>query len=147
VYVRLANVTLRGAGPTLECRYRQIADPPGGIAVDADGCVLTPRPQTPLLRFVGADRPDRLLGKIRWNGQGSLVRSDTIIAAWHPPRADPMILDEAAASIAGLVRSDVQFAGAVESGPQACRIVRWQAPLRSPDPPGIDGGLPGSPER
>jgi hypothetical protein len=45
------------------------------------------------------------------------------------------------------VRSDVQFAGAVESGPQACRIVRWQAPLRSPDPPGIDGGVPAPPER
>jgi serine/threonine protein kinase len=147
VFVGLSNVTLRGAGPLLECRYRRIPDPPGGISVDADGCVLATRPQTPLLRFVGADRPQRLLNKIRWTGQGSLVLPDAIIAAWQPPGGELLILEDAAASIAGLVRSNVRFAGAVEAGPQACRIVRWQAPLRSPDPPGIDAHVPATPER
>ena len=146
VLLGLSNVTLRGSGPLLECRYRRIPDQPAGISIRADGCVLAPRPQTPLLRFVGPDRPQRLLSKIRWTGQGSLVLPEAIIAAWQSPGGEFLILDDAAASIAGLVRSSVQFAGAAEAGPQACRIVRWQAPLRSPDPPGIDAHVPATPK-
>ncbi len=147
VLVGLSNVTLRGAGPLLECRYRRIPDPPGGISIHADGCVLVTRPQTPLLRFVGPDRPERLLNKIQWNGQGSLVLPDALIAGWEPPGGALHVVDDAVASIAGLVRSKVQFAGAADAGPLASRIVRWQAPLRSPDPPGIDARVPASPQR
>jgi serine/threonine-protein kinase len=147
VLVRLSNVTLRGAGPLLECRYRRIPDQPGGISVRADGCVLLTRPQTPLLSFVGPDRPERLLNRMRWDGQGSLVLPDALIAAWQPPGGEFQMLDDSVASIAGLVRSNVQFAGAVEAGPQACRIVRWQAPLRSPNAPGIDAHVPDWQER
>ena len=59
----------------------------------------------------------------------------------------PFIKVHHVASITGLVRSNVQFAGAMEAGPLACRIVRWQAPLRSPNAPGIDAHLPGWQER
>ena len=41
-------------------------------------------------------------------------------------------------SMAGLVRSEVEFAGGVEAGPSASRATRWQAPLQSADPPGVD---------
>jgi hypothetical protein len=142
VLVGLSNVTLREAGPLLECCYGRIPDEPGGICVSAEGCVLATRPETPLLRFVGPDRPERLLNTIRFSGQGSLVLPEAIIAAWQVPGGRVQILDDAVASIAGLVRSGVQFAGGLEAGPAACRIVRWQAPLRSPNPPGIQAGVP-----
>jgi len=138
VLIGLSNVTLRGAGPLLECRYERIEDQPGTISIQADSCALATRPDAPLLSFIGRGRPDRILNRIRWTGQGSLVLPDAIIAAWRQPDGEPQVLDDALVSIAGLVRSGVGFAGPAETGPDASRIVRWQVPLRSPDPPGVD---------
>ena len=138
VLIGLANVTLREAGPLLECRYGQVADRPGNIAIHADGCALATQPDDPLLSFVGPTRPERILNKIRWTGQGSLVLPEAVIAAWRKPGGEVQVLDDALVSIAGLVRSKVEFAGPAGRGPQASRILRWQVPLRSPNPPGID---------
>jgi hypothetical protein len=46
------------------------------------------------------------------------------------------VLPEEDLEVGGLVRSSVEFAGAAEGPPSESRIVRWQAPLRSIDPPG-----------
>jgi hypothetical protein len=82
--------------------------------------------------------PEQWLQNLRWTGQGSLVTPATAIAAWQVPHQSPKTLDDAVVSIAGLVRSEVGFAGATPTGPAASRAERWQAPLQSADPPGID---------
>ena len=138
VLVGLSNVTLRGAGPLLECRYERIPGQPAPISIQAGGCALATRPEAALLSFVGPVRPERILGKIRWTGQGSLVLPDATVAAWQNPEGDVQVLDDALVSIAGLVRSKVEFAGPRETGPEANRIVRCQVPLRSSSLPGID---------
>ncbi|MFH1919209.1 MAG: protein kinase [Planctomycetota bacterium] len=138
VLIGAANVTLRDAGPLLECRYGQVPDRPGAISIQANACALATRPDAGLLSFVGPGRPERILSKIGWNGQGSLVLPEAVIAVWRRPDGDPQTLDDALVSIAGLVRSEVGFSGPAESGPSSSRLVRWQAPLRSPHPPGID---------
>jgi hypothetical protein len=46
-------------------------------------------------------------------------------------------LPEETAQVQGLVRSRVEFAGNVDNDPASSRLVRWQAPLRSLEPPGI----------
>lgn len=138
VAVGLSEVTLRGSGPLVELRYDRIENLPGGVSIQADRCALVPGPQWPVLRFVGPESPERLLRAIQWIGQGSLVSPDTAIAQWVQPDGQTHTLDEAWLSMAGLVRSAVAFAGPTETGPAASRLVRWQAPLRSPDPPGID---------
>jgi len=138
VQIVLSQVTLRGTGPLLECRYQQTEGQPGEVAVQAVGCAFVPQPGTPLLLFCGPDSPARLVGIIGWTGQGSLVSPDTPIAAWRRPDGGQQALDEAAVSIAGLVRSEVGFAGDRQAGPAANAILRWQAPLQSADPPGID---------
>ncbi|HWC89339.1 MAG TPA: hypothetical protein VG433_06785, partial [Pirellulales bacterium] len=52
---------------------------------------------------------------------------------------------EDSVQVAGLVRSPLGFAGDRERGAEASRVVRWQVPLQSPDPPGIlEGRLPAS---
>ena len=66
------------------------------------------------------------------------VSPETVIAAWRGSDGREEVLDDASVSIAGLVRSKVGFAGDAGSGPAASRIIRWQVPLRSTDPPGID---------
>ena len=138
VLVGLSNVTLRDAGPLLECRYRRIPDQPAPISIQAGGCALVTRPDAALLSFIGPVRPERILSKIQWTGQGSLVLPDAVVAAWQKPEGDIQVLDDALVSIAGLVRSKVEFAGPLEMGPEANRIVRCQVPLRSASLPGID---------
>ncbi|HEX3658668.1 MAG TPA: hypothetical protein VHV55_22945, partial [Pirellulales bacterium] len=52
---------------------------------------------------------------------------------------------EDSVQVAGLVRTPLGFAGDRERGAEASRVVRWQVPLQSPDPPGIlEGRLPAS---
>ncbi len=148
IIIGLSQVTLRGGGPLLECCHGQI-DRPGTISIRAVGCVFAPDSQAAVLVFVGSASPNLpdglgpLLARIRWSGQGSLVLPDTPIAQWRRPDGEHRVLDDSLVSIAGLVRSDVEFAGTAQfdlgrSDPAASRVVRWQAPIRSADPPGAD---------
>ncbi len=144
VLIVLSQVTTRGSGPLMKCRYQRIEDQPGEIAIRASRCAFIPGPDTALLVFVGPKSPGRLLRNMRWTGHGSLVPLEAIIAVWHDGGVRRQVLDDASFSIAGLVRSKVGFAGDAQSGPTASRIIRWQAPLQSADPPGIDPtALPG----
>ncbi len=144
VLISLEQVTLRGGGPVLECRYEEIGGEAGEISIRAVRCAFVPRPGAALLLFSGPDPPQRILGSIAWTGQGSLVSPQAVIAAWQGAQRGAEVLDEAAVSIDGLVRSEVGFVGNAEAGVAASRIVRWQVPLRSTDPPGMDpAALPG----
>jgi hypothetical protein len=144
VLIALQRVTLRGGGPVLECRCQAMDWQPGEISIQAAGCAFVPEPGAALLLLTGPESPERLLGSIRWTGQGSLVSPEAVIAAWRLPDGGQRVLDEAAVSIDGLVRSEVGFAGSADAGAAASRIIRWQAPLQSTDPPGIDAAaLPG----
>jgi len=133
----LSQVTLRDGGPLLECLAPHVEEQPVEITVLSTACVFAPQPGEPLVRCSGAASPERLLRGLRWNGQGSLVTPQTPILNWRGPDG-PQNVDEASLSIAGLVRSDVEFAGRPSSDPAASRVIRWQAPLRSANPPGID---------
>ena len=82
---RASNVTLRNTGPLLECRYGPIPDRPGNISIQASACALATRPDAGLLSFIGTGRPDRILSEIAWNGQGSLVLPEAVIAVWRSP--------------------------------------------------------------
>jgi serine/threonine-protein kinase len=148
VAIRISRVTLRDTGPLLQVgavgqddRPRATAAeqaPAGEISVEADGCVLAPAGAQPLLLFAGPSVPARTLAAMRWSGQGSLVLPDTPIAAWRRGDGSQQVLDEAAVSMAGLVRSAVDFAGHAKNGIRASRVLHWRAPLQSPDPPGVD---------
>ena len=137
ILIELSHVTLRGAAALLECRYRRIGDQPGRISIRSDGCAFVPDERTAILVFAGAGSPERLLENVHWTGQGSLVSQRAVIAGWHRPDGGLSKLDDASASIAGIVRSEVEFAGLSGEGPAASRITRWQVPLRSDRPPGI----------
>lgn len=141
VVLNLSAVTLRESGPLLECRYQEIDDRPGKILISAGQCAFVTGRDTALLRFSGPAPPDQVLRQLEWTGQGSLVSPECMIATWRLPDGSLRELDDSSASIAGLVRSAVEFEGAIELGPAASRITRWQGPLRSPNPPGVDPAL------
>jgi serine/threonine protein kinase len=136
--LNLANATLRGSGPLLECAYGRVEDQPGKIAVQAESCAFVPAPRNPLILLVGEGSPERILSALDWTGQGSLISPEAIIAEWKRPMGQARTLDEASVSMAGMVRSAVTFAGDLDAGPTANRVNRWQVPLRSASPPGID---------
>jgi len=136
--VVISRLTLRESGPLLECSYGEVPAQPGSISVRARQCALLPAAGNPLLRFRGQEAPDRLLGNTQWTGQDSLVGPKTPVAAWYPPEGTGRILDDSVVAIEGLVRSEVGFAGNAQSEAAASRIIRWQVPLHSPDPPGLD---------
>ena len=138
VGIGLTNVTLRDAGPVLECQFAKIAARPGSISIRANGSAFVIRPSATLLSFSGPTSPDKLLSTFYWTGQGSLVSPQTVIAGWRRSDGKTEVLDDAAVSMAGLVRSKVGFAGSVEEGPAGSQIVEWQVPLRTSDPPGAD---------
>jgi len=140
IALRLSHVTLRSAGPLLECRYPRVEESPGAISVQADNSVLMPASRHAIVSFVGPGSPERLLLGLRWMGQGSLVAPDAVVAQWQPPGGKVQALDDSAAAIAGLVRGEVEFAGRAEEGPPSHRVVRWQAPLSSAEVPGVEPG-------
>jgi hypothetical protein len=134
----LAQVTLRDSGPLLECLVPRVEDQPGEIGVFATACAFAPEQASPLIRFSGAQMPRNLPSAVRWSGQGSLVTPQTPMMAWRASADREELVDESSLSIAGLVRSEVAFAGKPSRDPAASRLIRWQAPLQSADPPGID---------
>ncbi len=136
--LNLTNVTLRGSGPLLECVYGRVEEQPGKIAVQAESCAFVPGPHNPLILLSGEGSPQRILASLDWTGQGSLISPEAVIAQWKRPSGQPRTLDEASVSMAGMVRSAVTFAGDPDASPTANRVNRWQVPLRSASPPGVD---------
>jgi hypothetical protein len=134
--LNLSQVTLRGGGPLLHCLTPRVEEQPLEITVRAVACVFAPQSGEPLV-CCGGISPQRLLAGLRWTGQGSLVTPQTPILNWLGADGEQTV-DESRLSIAGLVRSEVEFAGGRSGDPAASRIVRWQAPLQSANPPGID---------
>jgi hypothetical protein len=138
IAMTLANVTLRGPGAVLQCRYQQTAMQPGSIRIEAGQSVFASDAAAGLLSFAGPAPPTELLAGVEWTGDGSLVSPKSAFAHWQRPDGSVEVLDDSAVSIAGLVRGEVEFAGPPEAGPAASRVTRWNAPLRSADSPGAD---------
>ena len=139
--ILLGQVTLRDAGPLLECQMPRIESQPAEIDIVATACAFAPHGNAPLVRLTGRELCERLSAAIHWSGQGSLVTPRSPIIAWRGQDNQDQPLDESTLSIAGLVRSEVGFAGDAANDPATSQLVRWQAPLQSADPPGIDPGV------
>ena len=122
----------------MECRYGRLGDECGPIAISAAECVLDCNPLGGLLVFAGSQQPEALLRATHWDGEGSLVTPRTAMAQWRRGARRPEALGEEDLEVAGLVRGEVEFAGRAEGPPSASRVVRWQAPLRSANPPGAN---------
>lgn len=144
VVVRMSQLTLRESGPLLESELTPLDQSPGSIAIEAEGCVFAPIQGSPLLRFAGNSSPEAIVAQVRWRGQGSLVVPGTPIAQWLRPDGSAQKVGDEEVAIDGLVRSAVEFADPNSEKPADSQVIRWQAPLRSADPPGADPSrLPG----
>ena len=143
VGLALKNVTLRQAGPLLEIHDQGKADKLGTISVSAQLCIFDLRTGEALLSLVGPNAPTAFAKAVYWTGEGALVTPETRIAQWRDSSGTVSELNDAAFSIAGLVRSRVEFASEAELEIASNVARRWQAPLPTDEAPGIrDGTLP-----
>ncbi len=140
VAIGLDHTTVREATALLDLQWGRNADESGSISVTAAACVFAPSPNGALLIVTGEGNPRRLLRAIEWSGEGALLESGARVAAQSDGGTIGPI-DTTELAIDGLVSSQIEFAGQVETGIAASRIIRWLAPLESADPPGIDATL------
>ncbi len=134
--VQLKHCTVRGAQCVIALSAGQGATS-SPVHVDAHGCVFAPRAGGPVLLINGGESPAALLRSLVWQGDGSVVTPDSPIVLWRPAAGPPRAVADAQLKIEGLVRSKLGFAGEMDDGPDASRLVSWQVPLRASQPPGI----------
>jgi hypothetical protein len=139
--LRLTHVTTRGRGAVLECRYGRLSDHAPAITVTAASCALALAPHGGLVIFSGSTRPESLVRGLTWQGEGSIVTPDTDMLLWRATGRRAQAWPEEELEIAGLVRSDLEFAGPADGPPANSRVTTWQVPLRSDDPPGANPRL------
>ncbi len=132
--ITFSHVTLREAEALIESVGETKPDDLGRLTIEAVNCALQPR--SGLLLFTTATDPQAMLPTVRWTGEGALLCGDAPVAVWQAG-GGLRTLDDSAMKIAGLIRDKVQFVGTASGPSSSSRLVRWQAPVRSTDPPGI----------
>lgn len=134
----LSRVTLRGARSLVQIGCDAIPESLGHLEIEAAGCAFVLPAAAALLLFEGEERPGPLLRGLRWSGQGCVLSPRSRLAIWRMPEGRMLAAADDAVPIEGVVRGEVGFAGSPDDSAAGSRIVRWQAPLISQQPPGID---------
>jgi serine/threonine protein kinase len=140
IHLNVTQLTMHTTGPLFAC-LSSSEKSPGEFAVQAENCVFSLRKGEPLVAFEGVEPPDALLRNIRWDGASSLVAEETSVCGWKTPGNAWEALDDSTLSIAGLVRSRLEFAENAEKADnpaQSARLLHWQAPLPTLDAPGVE---------
>ena len=145
VSLLLEQVTLRDSGPVCAVRCDESSVQPGQLIVRSGGSVLALRDGDPLLALESALPANSLLAFIRWQGEGTLILPDSILAAWQRASGLTRSVDEDLLSAAGLIRGAIEFASDNPLASASSHAISWQAPLRSTQPPGILSGVPDLP--
>lgn len=135
--IAVRNVTLRDSAGLL--RVAAAPDRSGGrFLIDARDCVFDLAADGALFQLSPAASAAGIASEIEMTGEGSLISPRARIAAGHPrsvePGGDAL---ESEIALEGLVAASFEFAGDDDS-PGACGVISWNAPRRSPEPPGID---------
>ena len=135
----LQQVTLRGASALWQCRVESSAGLVSGrVLVRAERSVFAPTEGGTLVLLHGGGDPEPLLRNLTWEGEGALVTPGISVAMQRRSEGAPEPLDDSGIPIAGLVLSEVEFAGPTGGGLANHRPLRWNAPLRTADAPGCD---------
>jgi len=138
ILLLLEHVTTRGDTSVLLIQNARTLGNPGPIAITASGCALAGTSRAGLISLVGAPSPAAQIGTIAWNGQGSVMSPRMPLLTSQGPSGGIAPLADDALAVAGLVRGELEFAGRADGPPADSRVMRWQVPLRSAEPPGAD---------
>ncbi len=134
----LESVTTRGDTAVLAIQNARGLGKPGPIVVTASGCALAGTSRDGLISLVDAPTSGPLIDAIRWSGQGSVVSPRMPMLTSQSPSGGTTPLADDRLAVAGIVRGELEFAGRADGPPADSRVMRWQVPLRSAEPPGAD---------
>lgn len=135
----LTGTTLRQSGALI--RWRLPADWPARrkLRLEATDCVFDLAPGgARLLELQGDELRVDAPQLIQVGGEGSLGQTNLELAAWIDSRTGVVTpLDPAQLDVAGIFAGPFKFAGPVSLKPADAAVVEYDAPRRSPSPPGI----------
>jgi serine/threonine-protein kinase len=139
--LQLRHCTVRGAACVLDLSAPRGDSAAGAVHVDARECVFAPHEAGTIVHVTGGVTPADVLRSLTWQGEGSVVARKIPVVLWSAASGQRRTVGDGKLPIEGLVRTELGFAGEADEGPDASRLVRWQVPLRSGQPPGI-GDVP-----
>jgi hypothetical protein len=143
----MTRSTLRDAAALLDIARTEDGQSAGQIAIETNECVFAPQYGAALVRVFDAADSKESAQRFAWTGQGSLLSPESRFATWYDREGEPHALDDGLVSIEGLVGGQFDFADSADAGAHASQVVRWTAPLRSTDAPGIRAAALPRPQR
>jgi serine/threonine protein kinase len=139
--VQLEHCTVRGSACVVAWRPPPQSTTTGRLNVSVNACVFDLDARGAVLILDGGKPSAELFESITWQGSGSILAPKIPVARHRQSDETLRPPAEGRLKIEGMVRSEMGFAGDTSEGPDASRLVRWQVPLRSGQPPGI-GDMP-----
>lgn len=139
VGIHLIHTTCRGATSLLRLAFSDPVGRPGQIIVEARDCVFDLPPAAGgLLEVVGrSDERATWLQRIRITGEGSIAPPGVRMVATGPADGSG---DAPQAAVEGILTGGYQFVGEATAVPADSEVGEWDAPRRTPQPPGIMAG-------
>jgi eukaryotic-like serine/threonine-protein kinase len=145
IEIELTHSTLREAAALIGFHVDRLStDEKGTIGILTNNCSFVPSRGGALVLFAAPEPPTILAKSLQWSGQGSVLSADSSVALWLAG-SQMAKSREIEVAVDGLVSSQIEFAGPIDAGSSASRVIRWLAPGASVDPPGIPDGLPNIP--
>jgi len=135
--LKLESVTCREGGALVRWHAPQDVSR-HRLSIEADDCVFALADEAALFEFVTANSPEPLLSRVRMTGEGSLAPPGLTVAHWLNPATrtrEPLESDEL--SLEGISTGEFAFRGGLTAEAADAEIDSYQAPRRSPNPPGI----------
>jgi hypothetical protein len=139
VQVVLNAVTLRQSGSLTRWHISSDWSPRHKLQIEATDCVFDLAPAAgSLLEFRGEALRSEWPQFIQITGEGSLGGDQLSLATWIDRRNNSAtVLDPSKLDVSGILAGPFRFAGPSLTNPSDSAVQDYDAPRRSPNPPGI----------
>ena len=142
LHAKFDRLTLRQAEALLRITLPEKRGDPGRITCEANDCVIDlAGHNAALFQLIATGKIERWLPAIEMIGEGSLANSNMIVATrLNPANQTASVLSSDSIEVEGISAGPFKFRGPFSPFPRDATIKSnsYQAPSRSPYPPGID---------
>lgn len=136
--VQLDRVTLRESGAVIRWKTEETTHS-GRIAIQALDCIFEPEARSALLELIARQVAPDWMESVQIDGDGCLAPAGVAVARSLDPVSGARIdLETSRLSLEGISTGPFGYAGAFGMNPDDSQVISYQAPRRSPTPPGID---------
>lgn len=130
----LSHATLRESGALIE--FADGSGVPAEWFVQSRSTVIVPRSGRPVI-LLRSDHPDRVIERLRWSGEGSVLSEDTPLVSVVREGTESVPLDDSGLVVAGLTRGQPEFNGPADGTMEDQKLNRWIGPTLGEEAPGV----------